>query len=504
MKFICVSVLLTIMVFLSVSCNATPASPQETSQSIAEEFVKAEATFQFDGIPDTLKVLSGNATGDGWQFTIKFDSRNAGYGDRSGQALANVITRHTAEITVQDGAVTAAFMDGQWDMINQLPVMEIRLAPIDEVKINILESYPPQISVYIKGGLPDGCSSFHDITVDREGETVNIQVTIQHPKGVNCPAIYTNFEKYVNLGSDFMIGTTYTLNVNDYATTFNGTSTDGEGFAIYLPREGIPPDRMEMLSHVDIADQPVISNQDIITYDAQTHEIKLTNEAFARIANLEVPVSGRSFLVCVDKAPIYWGAFWTPISSLLFDGVTIWQPLVIQESRVITIELGYPAASYYNDTDPRNDPAVMTALEQAGKLVNQQPLTSVEKLPGSFKGYELYSWEAEDEWHFTLITGTNRTKTMEEITSGEDLISETGWVKIHVIGVDGIKDVLNRLPEGEAVFWCDELHTGEPSEIDLQLPPEQITDTIEEYASQCGLDLTRYNRINLHAGSNLH
>jgi len=249
---------------------------------------------------------------------------------------------------------------------------------------------------------------------------------------------------------------------------------------------------MEMLSHVDIADQPVVSIHDIISYNAQTHEIKLTDEAFKRIANLEVPVRGKSFLVCVDKAPIYWGAFWTPFSSMSFDGVTIWKPLSSEESKVITLELGYPSSSFYSSEDPRNNVAVMKSLEQAGKLINKLSITSLDKLPHSLKGYELYSWEEDNQWHFTLITGTNRTKTIEEITSKEDFISETGWVKIQVVGADAIKDVLSRLPQSESVSWCDELHIGQITEtnIDLKLPPEQIVDAIKEHAERCDLDFT--------------
>ena len=123
-----------------------------------------------------------------------------------------------------------------------------------------------------------------------------------------------------------------------------------------------------------------------------------------------------------------------------------------------------------------------------GVLVSGVSATSVENLPRSFKGYELYSWSEDSQWHFTLITGTNRLKTIEEITSEGDFISEIGWVKIQVVGADAIKDVLSRLPEGESVFWCDELHTGQSTETDLQLPPEQIADAIEAYAEQCGLD----------------
>jgi hypothetical protein len=154
------------------------------------------------------------------------------------------------------------------------------------------------------------------------------------------------------------------------------TTTKGEGFAIYLTRDDIPPNRMEALSHVNIAEQPIISIEDIITYNAQTHEIRITENAFNRIADLEVPVQGKSFLVCVDKAPIYWGAFWTPISSMSFDGVTIWKPLGSQEPKVITLELGYPSSSFYSGEDPRNNTAVMKSLEQASKLINKLSTTS--------------------------------------------------------------------------------------------------------------------------------
>ena len=268
----------------------------------------------------------------------------------------------------------------------------------------------------------------------------------------------------------------------------------GEGFAIYLTQEDIPPAKMGALSHVDIAEQPVIPMKDIITYNAQTHEIKLTESAFERISQLSVPVEGKSFLVCVDKAPLYWGAFWTPLSSMSFDGVTIWKPSGSQELKVITIELGYPSSSFHIGEDPRNNAEVIKSLEQAGKLINKLSITSVDKLPHSMKGYELYSWSEDNQWHFTLITGTDRNKTLEEIISKEDHIAESGWVKVHVVGVDAIKDVLSKIPQNEHVSWREEqfIILPEPAEqtnINLQLPPVQIVDTVKEHAGELGLDL---------------
>jgi len=251
---------------------------------------------------------------------------------------------------------------------------EISLAPIHEVNITILKSNPEQIEVYIKGGLRDGCTTFNDIEIEREAEKVRLTVTVKHPRGVSCPAIYTWFEKSVNLGSDFIFGTTYTLYVNNYTTTFNllgsGSVEQAEGVAIYLTRDDVPPSKMEALSHVDIAAEPVVSMQDIVSYDAQTHEIKLSDEGLEKIRTLDVPVSGKSFVVCVNKAAVYWGAFWVDVSSLSFNGITIMKPFGSQQETSIKIGLGYPSPSFYEGSDPRNNQEILQSLEQAGKLIN--------------------------------------------------------------------------------------------------------------------------------------
>jgi hypothetical protein len=268
------------------------------------------------------------------------------------------------------------------------------------------------------------------------------------------------------------------------------TVPKNEGFAIYLTRDDVSPDRMEALSHVALAEYPIISSGDIISFNAQTHELKLTEAAFERILELEVPIIGKSFMVCVDQAPVYWGAFWTPVSSISFGGVTIWKPYDDKGPAVVTLELGYPSSSFYSGSDPRNDPAVIESLEEAGKLVEKLRLDQVTGLPSSAKGYELYSWQENGQWRFTLITGTNRDKTIEEITSAEDYISEAGFVNIHVAGTGAIKEVLGRMPPGEFVLWCDELHTGQSIRPNLELPPAAITNQIVEYARQFGLDFS--------------
>jgi len=152
---------------------------------------------------------------------------------------------------------------------------------------------------------------------------------------------------------------------------FNGcyaVSPAKKGFAIYLTESNIPPSQMEILSRVAITDTPIISNDDIKSYTWDTHEIELTPEAFQRIEALQVPTTGTTFVVCVDDSPVYWGAFWTPLSSQSFQGITIWVPAMPPTDNVIKLELGYPDSSFYKGEDPRGETRIKDALEKAGKL----------------------------------------------------------------------------------------------------------------------------------------
>jgi hypothetical protein len=271
--------------------------------------------------------------------------------------------------------------------------------------------------------------------------------------------------------------------------TGQGSTVQEEGgFAIYLTKDDILPERMEMMSYVEIAEEPVLSVNDIESYDAVTHEMKISIDAYERIDELEVTTRGKSFLVCVDKNPIYWGTFWTLFSSMSFDGVTIWKTLGINPG-VIKLELGYPGAGFFHGKDPRNNLEVMKSLKKSGKLVNEISVTLIDELPHSLKGYELYSWQEGETWHYRLITGTNRTKTLEEITFSDDMVN--GWISVHVTGTDALKVVLSKLPEGECISWGFGMKVIDTSGsgISLTFPGEQIMNEISSYAETCGLDL---------------
>ena len=95
---------------------------EEEIKEIAKQFVENSSTYEFDGFDlEYNKTLYPDITNCSQCliFVFEFKSRHAGYGNRTGQDLAEVITPHEAHITVENENVTAALMDGKWDMLGQ-------------------------------------------------------------------------------------------------------------------------------------------------------------------------------------------------------------------------------------------------------------------------------------------------------------------------------------------------------------------------------------------------
>jgi hypothetical protein len=129
---------------------------------------------------------------------------------------------------------------------------------------------------------------------------------------------------------------------------------------------------------------------------------------------------------------------------------------------------------------------LMLLLSIGCKKDNNSTPTSTDDttpLPSSMKGYELYSWEENGMWHFTLITGTNRLKIESEIIAPGDNISSDGWVKINTVGINAIKETLGRLSKNENVFWEN---YASPLFV---FPPQQTIDDLKAYCASIGVTL---------------
>jgi hypothetical protein len=136
--------------------------------------------------------------------------------------------------------------------------------------------------------------------------------------------------------------------------------------SIYLLTQHIAAHQVSTLDVLDLEQEPILSISDIIDYSWGTHTIELTAPAYERMGELEVPVDGTIFVVCLGREPVYAGAFWPMYSSLSFDGVVIKLPLT--DNHPLQITLGYPSPSFFTGEDPRSDPRILQSLERAGKL----------------------------------------------------------------------------------------------------------------------------------------
>ena len=92
----------------------------ETSKQLAEAAVKSSPTYKFDGSDLQFVSSAELPCANCWDFTFSFSSRSAGYGNRQGQILAQVISPHQIRATVQNEKVTVLITDQTFDELHQM------------------------------------------------------------------------------------------------------------------------------------------------------------------------------------------------------------------------------------------------------------------------------------------------------------------------------------------------------------------------------------------------
>ena len=89
----------------------------------------------------------------------------------------------------------------------------------------------------------------------------------------------------------------------------------------------------------------------------------------------------------------------------------------------------------------------------------------------SMKGYELYSWQEDGQWKFSVLVGTNREKSLDEIKSTDVALS----------GVDALTATLEKIPAGQYITWS--------ARETLSFPPDDIRSQVEQVCKDRGLIL---------------
>jgi hypothetical protein len=86
------------------------------------------------------------------------------------------------------------------------------------------------------------------------------------------------------------------------------------------------------------------------------------------------------------------------------------------------------------------------------------------KVIHSLKGWELYAWRESEEWQFSLLQGTNRNKTDNEIVDR----------KSRLVNIDAVKAKLSKLAAGEWVVLM-------PRNPDDKFLPKQIQEELRGF-----------------------
>jgi len=130
------------------------------------------------------------------------------------------------------------------------------------------------------------------------------------------------------------------------------------------------------LAQAELESRPLLTEQDLASYDWQTHALTLTESAKKKISDLKVGVSGKQFVIVADRQRCYQGAFWTGLSSISHDHPVIEVDNFNADGKglVVEIQRAYPTAKFAAaGDDPRPDPRILCMLTALGKIKNAEP-----------------------------------------------------------------------------------------------------------------------------------
>jgi hypothetical protein len=121
-------------------------------------------------------------------------------------------------------------------------------------------------------------------------------------------------------------------------------------------------------SEIPLAAYPVISADDLVSYDWETHTMQLREPFRMRIPAPTIGI-GVPFVVVADGVPLYVGVFWSGLSSITPGGPMIEIGPDFEESKnpVIRLRAAHRGPDG-KDLDPRGDPRLFKVLQELGKL----------------------------------------------------------------------------------------------------------------------------------------
>jgi len=128
------------------------------------------------------------------------------------------MTRVALAVVVAVGIIGLAAIVARPPAVSPSPDRQTVQAPIDRLEVVTIAS---QATLKVTAGLPSGCAKQDSHTIARAGDTITVTVLNTMPKGNPiCTMIYGQYDLSIDLGSGFVPGRTYTVQVNDKTTNF--------------------------------------------------------------------------------------------------------------------------------------------------------------------------------------------------------------------------------------------------------------------------------------------
>jgi hypothetical protein len=94
-------------------------------------------------------------------------------------------------------------------------------ATLESMSVNIMESFPVQVSVSLRGYLSDGCTEIHRITSSRDGQVFTVEIETKRPTGdVACTMAIVPFERNISLDVQGLSAGEYTVKSGVLSETF--------------------------------------------------------------------------------------------------------------------------------------------------------------------------------------------------------------------------------------------------------------------------------------------
>jgi len=203
-------------IILTFTENNQPKEAKVSPSEIDNLWKKLESKGIFD-LTTNQKMLESVADGFSYEVTVQKGRKHNQFLVYAPETLAeNGEVNYSEVVNAIKSFAEAKLSNNSSDNGNDFIIEDMK---IEDISVLLLESFPLQVHVVVKGMFANGCMTLNEITQKRDGNTVNIHITTKQPKDVACIQVVTFVTERIPLEGGFLPGR-YKLIVNDIVKEF--------------------------------------------------------------------------------------------------------------------------------------------------------------------------------------------------------------------------------------------------------------------------------------------